>query len=44
MPDAVEGGVAYLERREPNWEGSIRRDWPEWLGSAKGGIDGQRSE
>lgn len=29
--DAVEGGVAYMERRAPEWSGSISKDWPEWL-------------
>ena len=29
--DAVEGGLAYIERREPKWTGSIRNDWPSWL-------------
>jgi enoyl-CoA hydratase/carnithine racemase len=30
-PDAVEGGVAYMERRAPRWSASINRDWPDWL-------------
>lgn len=29
--DAVEGGMAYFERRPPNWSGSIAKDWPDWL-------------
>ncbi len=31
QPDAVEGGVAYFERREPNWTGRVGIDWPKWL-------------
>jgi enoyl-CoA hydratase/carnithine racemase len=30
-PDAVEGGMAYFERRAPNWTGSITDEWPAWL-------------
>ena len=30
-PDAVEGGVAYIERRAPRWTASINKDWPDWL-------------
>ena len=31
LPDAVEGGMAYLERRQPDWQGSVTRDWPDWM-------------
>lgn len=31
MPDAVEGGMAYFERRPANWTGSIVKDWPDWM-------------
>ncbi len=30
-PDAIEGGMAYVERREPRWSGSIGADWPDWV-------------
>ncbi len=30
-PDAVEGGMAYFERRPPNWNGQLGEDWPDWL-------------
>lgn len=29
--DAVEGGLAYVERRAPQWTASINSDWPDWL-------------
>jgi len=29
-PDAIEGVVAYLERRPPDWSSSVTRDWPAW--------------
>ena len=29
-PDAIEGGLAYLERREPCWESTVSEDWPDW--------------
>lgn len=28
--DAIEGVVAYLERRTPEWQLSVQRDWPGW--------------
>lgn len=31
--DAIEGGMAYVERRDPDWRGSIKEDWPDWLSS-----------
>jgi len=29
--DAVEGGMAYFERREPKWTSSVNDEWPEQL-------------
>lgn len=29
-PDAIEGAVAYLERRTPSWSSSPTKDWPRW--------------
>lgn len=29
-PDAIEGPVAWLERRAPKWKSSVKNDWPEW--------------
>jgi len=34
MPDAIEGGTAYFERRTPSWSGSVSSDWPDWLPGA----------
>lgn len=31
-PDAIEGPVAYLERRKPEWKLSVSKDWPKWPG------------
>jgi hypothetical protein len=31
QPDAVEGGLAWFERRAPNWRGSIADEWPDWF-------------
>ncbi len=32
-PDAIEGVMAWLERRAPQWKLSATRDWPEWPAS-----------
>ena len=29
--DAIEGGMAYFERRDPKWTSSVSKDWPEWM-------------
>ena len=29
-PDAVEGVMAYLEKRDPRWTLRVSKDWPEW--------------
>jgi enoyl-CoA hydratase/carnithine racemase len=30
-PDAREGVMAFLERRDPNWSMTLQDDWPSWL-------------
>lgn len=30
-PDAVEGGMAWFERRPPVWSGGVTEDWPQWM-------------
>ncbi len=29
--DAVEGGMAFFEKRDPEWRSSVSRDWPDFL-------------
>ncbi len=29
-PDSVEGVMAFLERRDPNWTSAVTQDWPDW--------------
>ena len=29
-PDALEGALAYVERRKPKWSLSVAKDWPDW--------------
>lgn len=29
-PDAIEGALAWIERREPRWKLTISKDWPHW--------------
>ncbi len=29
-PDAIEGPVAHMERRKPNWSLRVSKDWPDW--------------
>ncbi len=31
LPDAVEGGLAYFEKRAPQWKTSVSKDWPDYL-------------
>lgn len=39
-PDAAEGGMAYFERRDPDWQSRVSRDWPDFLdGPAAGEGD-----
>lgn len=28
--DAIEGAMAWIEKRAPRWKLSLRRDWPDW--------------
>ncbi|MFC2000406.1 enoyl-CoA hydratase-related protein [Chloroflexota bacterium] len=30
LPDVVEGPVAWMERRDPQWKNSVQNDWPDW--------------
>lgn len=39
-PDAIEGPVAFLERRKPVWKLTVSRDWPEWPDLDAPGDDG----
>lgn len=32
-PDAREGVMAFLERRDPQWSMTLEQDWPQWLDS-----------
>ena len=29
-PDAIEGPVSHVQRRAPEWQGRVSRDWPKW--------------
>ena len=29
-PDAVEGVMAYLEKRDPEWRASVSQEFPDW--------------
>ena len=31
MPDAIEGGLAWFEKRDPQWQSQVSRDWPDWM-------------
>lgn len=38
-PDAVEGGMAFFEKRRPVWGATVPRDWPAELMDAEGDQD-----
>jgi len=38
-PDAIEGAVAYLERRAPRWTLSVADDWPAWPSPTRADTD-----
>ena len=29
--DAIEGGMAYFEKRPPQWSANVSADWPDWM-------------
>jgi enoyl-CoA hydratase/carnithine racemase len=29
--DALEGGMAWFEKRDPQWQSSVTKNWPEWM-------------
>jgi hypothetical protein len=29
-PDAIEGPVAFAEKRTPDWKLRVSKDWPDW--------------
>ena len=31
LPDAIEGGQAWIERRAPRWQAEVSRDWPDFM-------------
>jgi len=35
-PDAREGVMAFLERRDPQWSMTLERDWPQWIDDERG--------
>ncbi len=43
-PDAVEGAMAYLERRPPKWQSTVGEDWPDWpIAAVEGAGDKEES-
>jgi enoyl-CoA hydratase/carnithine racemase len=38
-PDAREGVMAFLERRDPQWSMTLAENWPAWLDDDRGGMD-----
>jgi len=43
-PDALEGPLAYLEKRPPRWQSSPTKDWPDWSDLSERSDSSDRSD
>jgi len=43
-PDAIEGPMAYLEKRAPRWQSSPTRDWPAWSDESDRSDESDKSD
>lgn len=39
-PDAIEGGLAFFEKRAPAWRSRVTEEWPEWMPGPAGPMPG----